>query len=217
MLTPVAHDTNQEVIEQFLKYTHRRNLPKKRPIVLPGDTPDKLYYIISGSVSVIAQSEDHHEVVLAYLNAGDFIGEMGLFITPDQRSVTIRTRIESEIAEVSYTKLNKLFDNELKDVHAHILHAVGTHLSKRLIATSKKVTQLVFVDAAGRVARTLLELCDEPDALSHPDGTQIRISRQEIARIVGCSREIVGRILKNMGEEGLIDVSGMTIVVHHPR
>ncbi len=216
-MTIERHSINQQAIDRFLKYTRLRRLPKKRPIILPGDTPDSLFYIISGSVSVIAQSEDHHEIVLAYLNAGDFIGEMGLFLTPDQRSVTIRTRTECEIAEISYNKLNKLFANELKNEHALILHAVGMHLSKRLIATSKKVTQLVFVDAAGRVAKTLLDLCDQPDAMSHPDGTQIRISRQEIARIVGCSREIVGRILKNMSEEGLIQASGMTIVVHHAR
>ncbi|NOY71152.1 MAG: cAMP-activated global transcriptional regulator CRP [Gammaproteobacteria bacterium] len=216
-MTIERQSINQQAIDRFLKYTRLRRLPKKRPIILPGDTPDSLFYIISGSVSVIAQSEDHHEIVLAYLNAGDFIGEMGLFLTPDQRSVTIRTRTECEIAEISYNKLNKLFANELKNEHALILHAVGMHLSKRLIATSKKVTQLVFVDAAGRVAKTLLDLCDQPDAMSHPDGTQIRISRQEIARIVGCSREIVGRILKNMSEEGLIQASGMTIVIHHAR
>ncbi|VAW86363.1 Cyclic AMP receptor protein [hydrothermal vent metagenome] len=210
-------DENKHAIDQFLKYTIKRNFPKKRPVILPGDTPDSLFYIISGSVSVIAQSEDNHEIVLAYLNAGDFIGEMGLFIIPDQRSVTIRTRTECKIAEISYTKLNKLFINELKNEYASILHAVGMHLSKRLLATSKKVTQLVFVDAAGRVARTLLDLCEQPDAMSHPDGTQIRISRQEIARIVGCSREIVGRILKDMNEEGLIEASGMTIVVYHQR
>jgi len=210
-------DENKNAIDRFLKYTIKRNFSKKRPVILPGDTPDSLFYIISGSVSVIAQSEDHHEIVLAYLNAGDFIGEMGLFIKPDQRSVTIRTRTDCEIAEISYTKLNKLFINELKNEYASILHAVGTHLSKRLLATSKKVTQLVFVDAAGRVARTLLDLCEQPDAMSHPDGTQLRISRQEIARIVGCSREIVGRILKDMNEEGLIEASGMTIVVYHQR
>jgi len=216
-MTTKLDDASKQAIDQFLKYTIKRSLPKKRLLILPGDTPDSLFYIISGSVSVIAQGDNHHEIVLAYLNAGDFIGEMGLFITPDQRSVTIRTRTECEIAEISYTKLKKLFLNELKNEYASILHAVGTHLSKRLLATSKKVTQLVFVDAAGRVARTLLDLCEQPDAMSHPEGTQLRVSRQEIARIVGCSREIVGRILKDMSEEGLIEASGMTIVIYHQR
>jgi CRP/FNR family cyclic AMP-dependent transcriptional regulator len=68
-----------------------------------------------------------------------------------------------------------------------------------------------------RVSRTLLDLCQEPDALSHPQGTQIRISRQEISRIVGCSREMVGRVLKQLEEAGKISVKGKTIVVFGTR
>ncbi len=76
---------------------------------------------------------------------------------------------------------------------------------------------LAFLDVTGRIARTLLELCDEPDAMTHPDGMQIRITRQEIGRIVGCSREMAGRVLKNMEEQGLIHVKGKTIVVYGTR
>jgi CRP/FNR family cyclic AMP-dependent transcriptional regulator len=53
--------------------------------------------------------------------------------------------------------------------------------------------------------------------MSHPDGTQIHVSRQELARICGCSREMVGRVLKAMSEDGMINVSGMNIVVFHSR
>ena len=73
------------------------------------------------------------------------------------------------------------------------------------------------MDVGNRIARTLLDMCDEPDAMSHPEGTQIRITRQELARIVGCSREVVGRVLKQMKEDGMIDVDGMNIVVFHSR
>jgi CRP/FNR family cyclic AMP-dependent transcriptional regulator len=73
------------------------------------------------------------------------------------------------------------------------------------------------MDVTSRVARTLLDLCQEPDALSHPLGTQIRISRQEISRIVGCSREMVGRVLKQLEESKKISVKGKTIVVFGTR
>jgi CRP/FNR family cyclic AMP-dependent transcriptional regulator len=53
--------------------------------------------------------------------------------------------------------------------------------------------------------------------MTHPDGMQIRITRQEIGRIVGCSREMAGRVLKNLEEQGLISVKGKTIVVHGTR
>ena len=69
------------------------------------------------------------------------------------------------------------------------------------------------MDVSSRISRTLLDLCLEPDALTHPEGTQIRISRQELSRIVGCSREMAGRVLKQLEERGMIHVSGKTVVV----
>ncbi|NOP02832.1 helix-turn-helix domain-containing protein, partial [Klebsiella pneumoniae] len=69
----------------------------------------------------------------------------------------------------------------------------------------------------GRVARCLRELCKQPDAMTHPDGMQIKITRQEIGRIVGCSREMVGRVLKDLEERSLVQVKGKTMVVYGTR
>jgi len=73
------------------------------------------------------------------------------------------------------------------------------------------------MDVTGRVAGCLLELCKQPDAMTHPDGMQIKITRQEIGRIVGCSREMVGRALKELEEQGLIEVHGKTMVIYGTR
>jgi len=59
----------------------------------------------------------------------------------------------------------------------------------------------------------LLDLCKEPDAMTHPDGMQISVTRQELSRIVGCSREVVGRVLKIFTQQDLIQAKGKTIVV----
>jgi CRP/FNR family cyclic AMP-dependent transcriptional regulator len=90
-------------------------------------------------------------------------------------------------------------------------------MALRLRKTSQKVGDLAFMDVTGRVARTLMDLCKEPDAMTHPDGMQIRITRQELGRIVGCSREMVGRVLKSLEEQNLISASGKTIVVFGTR
>ena len=79
------------------------------------------------------------------------------------------------------------------------------------------VGRLAFMDVAGRIAGTLLDLCKEPDAITHPDGMQIKITRQEIGRIVGCSREMAGRVLKSMEEQNLLTAQGKTIVVFGTR
>ena len=95
--------------------------------------------------------------------------------------------------------------------------AIGAQLTNRLLRTSRQVSRMAFMDVTNRISRTLLDLCEEPDAMTHPDGTQIRISRQEVSRIVGCSREMVGRVLKQLEEQGMIDVAGKTIVVRGTR
>ena len=104
-------------------------------------------------------------------------------------------------------------DRELRDHAKGIMFAIGTQLSLRLRQTSRKVGDLAFLDVTGRIAHTLLELCKQPDAMTHPDGMQIRITRQDIGRIVGCSREMAGRVLKTLEEQNHIAVNGKTIVV----
>ncbi|MGD8925541.1 MAG: cAMP-activated global transcriptional regulator CRP [Thioalkalispiraceae bacterium] len=205
---------NQEAIERFLSFCDTRKIPKKGLILKAGGAADRLYYLIDGSASVIDSDEDGNEIILAYLNTGDFIGEMGLFYKTEQRTANIRARSACVLAEIEYDKLHTLFQGELKNEHPQILTAVGLQLSQRLLQTSRRVTRLAFMDVSGRIARTLTELCSEPDAKTHPDGMQLHISRQEIARIVGCKRETVGRVLKNMQQQGLVAARGMDIVVH---
>lgn len=90
-------------------------------------------------------------------------------------------------------------------------------MAKRLLQTSRKAGRLAFLDVSGRVARTLIDLTEAPEAMTHPDGMQIKITRQDLGRMVGCSREMAGRVLKTMGEDGLIEVSGKTILVKKAR
>jgi CRP/FNR family transcriptional regulator, cyclic AMP receptor protein len=186
--------------ESFLAHCHRRKYPSKSTIIYAGDDSDALYYIIKGTV------------IMAYLNEGDFFGEMGLFDKAANRSAWIRAKTECEVAEISYSKFKQLAKED-----ADILFAVSAQIAGRLRATTRKVGDLAFLDVTGRVARTLIDLCKQPEAMTHPDGMQIKITRQEIGRIVGCSREMVGRVLKNLEEQGLIQVKGKTMVVYGTR
>jgi len=208
----IAPPKENETIQSFLEHCHRHRYPSKSLIIYAGDKPDVLYYIVEGSVTVLIEDESGHEIVLAYLNAGDFFGEMGLFSDLDNRSAFVRARSQCELAEISYTRFHQMAEKDPK-----ILFELATQMANRLQKTSRKVGDLAFMDVTGRVARTLIELCKEPDAMTHPDGMQIRITRQELGRIVGCSREMVGRVLKTLEEQGLITASGKTIVVFNTR
>ncbi|MFT6592544.1 MAG: CRP/FNR family cyclic AMP-dependent transcriptional regulator [Zhongshania sp.] len=201
-------------LEDFLAHCHRRRYPSKSTLIYAGDASDALYYIIEGSVTVIIEDDEGREMIVAYLNKGDFFGEMGVFDEdiPPTRSALVKSRTECEIAEISYSKFR-----ELNEQYPDILLALGKQMAKRLRLTTRKVGDLAFLDVTGRVARTLLDLCKQPDAMTHPDGMQIKITRQEIGRIVGCSREMVGRVLKTLEEQGLVQVKGKTMVVYGTR
>lgn len=195
-------------VDNFLTHCHRRRYPNRATIIYEGDSCDTLYYIISGSVSVVLEDNGGKEVIVAYLNPGDFLGEMGLFEQTEDRSAWCRTRNQSEIAEISYANFNAYVHD-----HTEIVFTIGRQMATSLRNTTRKVGDLSFFDVTGRVARTLIDLAKEPDAMTHPLGMQIRITRQEIGRIVNCSREMAGRVLKNLEEQELVTVSGKTIVV----
>ena len=95
-------------INRFLSYCRIRTVPSKTVIIHAGDLPDILYYIISGSVEVMIEDEDGNEMVLAYLNKGQFFGEMGLFYEQPTRSAWVRTRQQSELAEMTYPRFRQI-------------------------------------------------------------------------------------------------------------
>lgn len=199
-------------ITEFLTHCHKRKYPAKKTIINAGTESDTLYFIVKGSVSVMLEDKDDHEIVLDYLNDGDFFGEMGLFSQDANRSAWVKARSDSEIAEISYAKFNTL-RQQIPDV----LFEISTQIASRLRKTSRKVGDLAFLDVTGRIAGTLLDLAKQPDAMTHPDGMQIKITRQELGKIVGCSREMAGRVLKTLEEQDLIYVKGKTIVVFGTR
>jgi CRP/FNR family cyclic AMP-dependent transcriptional regulator len=200
------HDS--ESIQRFLEHCHRKQYTPKSTIIRQGDPSHDLFYIIKGSVTVLLEDEEGRELVLAYLNPGDFFGEIGLFNEHTNRSALVRAKNSCEVAQISYDKLKSM-----SPILPDLLFAISSQLANRLRKMNRKIGDLAFMDVSGRVARALLDLCGEPDAMTHPDGMQIRITRQELGRIVGCSREMVGRVLKTLEEQHLISVSGKTIVV----
>ena len=80
----------------------------------------------------------------------------------------------------------------LSQEYPDLVFAVATQMANRLVRTTQKVSDLAFLDVTGRIALTLMELSKQPDAVTHPQGMQIKVTRLEIGNIVGCSREMAG-------------------------
>ncbi|AFT68030.1 MULTISPECIES: cAMP-activated global transcriptional regulator CRP [Cycloclasticus] len=211
---------SDETFARFIRFCHRHEYPNKTDIIQPGDEINTLYYFIEGSAYVCIDEVDGHEFILANLSRGDFLGEASFFeptLTRDKQNVYVQTSSSCQLAGISYNRLNSLLKNELQADSKEIITVLGRQLAKRLLQTSRKAGRLAFLDVSGRVARTLIDLTEAPEAMTHPDGMQIKITRQDLGRMVGCSREMAGRVLKTMGEDGLIEVSGKTILVKKAR
>ncbi len=206
-MTKIQSDFCLKNLEIFLHNSRIRRYKAKKTIIHLGDYSESLFYILSGSVAVSTQDNNGREIILAYLNTGDFVGEMGLFET-SPRSARIRAKTDCEMGEISY---KKFLDLSVK--HPELLFAISRQLAKQLASTSLKVRDLAFLDVSGRVARALINLCQQPDAQTMRDYTVIRSTRQEIAKLIGCSREMVGKVLKQFDDEDYISLRGKNIVI----
>lgn len=199
---------NRPALLTFAEQAHKRSFPPKHTIIHAGDDPKSLYLILEGSVSILLEDDKGREIVLAYLGKGDFFGEMCLFPEQGVRTAIVRTRTPTLAAEIGYhTFLD--FTRQNPD----IMFEIAGQLAKRLRDTTRRLGDLAFLDVAGRMAHILLELVKRPDAVDHPRGVMIRSSRQELARLVGCSREMAGRVLKKLEEDGIVHSQGRSILV----
>ncbi|QIW16793.1 transcriptional regulator Crp [Pasteurellaceae bacterium RH1A] len=200
-------------MEWFLTHCHIHRYPAKTTLIHAGEDAETLFYLISGSMAVFIKDEEGKEMILSNVCQGEFVGEIGLFEeTVQKRTAWVRTKGTCEVAEISYKKFKQLVN-----LNPDILMYLSAQMARRLRFTSMQVRNLAFLDVAGRIANTLMNLAKQADAMTHPEGMQIKITRQEIGQMVGCSRETVGRILKMLEDDGTIAAHGKTIVVYGTR
>jgi CRP/FNR family cyclic AMP-dependent transcriptional regulator len=200
-------------VERFLDHCNIRKYRPRSVIVEAGEPSESFFFVIEGTLAISIKSEDNQDLILNYVNSGGFFGEMGVYKREAKvRYATVQAKSECEVAEIGYEAFHAL-----KDDFPDVLYHIGLQMADRLSQTTRKLHDLAFVDARGRITNALLDLCREPAALTHPDGMQLKVSRQELARIAGCSREVAGRMLKKLEKEGLVEVSGHTIVVRGER
>lgn len=194
-------------IDRFIEQAARRNVPARHVLLRAGEPRDVLFLLISGSAEVLVEDDQGKQMILVYLDKGDFFGSM-VPVSGESRSVLVRTRSRSEVAEMPYSRFQRLASEQ-----PLIALELAAQLAARLESTTRKLRDLAFVDVSGRIEQTLKDLCVHPDALTHPEGMQLRISRQELARLVGCSREMAGRVLKTLEIEGVLRAHGKTVVM----
>jgi CRP/FNR family cyclic AMP-dependent transcriptional regulator len=196
-------------IEEFLEHCDRRRYKTRALVHRAGEPSESFCFVLEGALAVSIKSDEDQDLILNYVNAGEFFGEVGLYKRENKvRYASVQAKSECEVAEIRYDRFL-----EVKDEYPEVLYAIGAQMADRITQITRKLHDLAFVDARGRITNVLMDLCREPAAMTHPDGMQLKVSRQELARIAGCSREVAGRMLKRLEQDGLVEVAGHTIVV----
>jgi len=188
----------------LLSFAQHRRYPRNSIILHAGDDTDALYIILSGKVKVLIPDEEGHEVILTNLGPQDFFGEMGL-LDDLPASASVQTLEPCEMLRISKAG----FISCLKD-NFEAAMLIIRNLVKRLRDADRKIESLALIDVYGRVARLLIDMAQEIDGKWI---VQRAPPKQEIAHMIGASREMVSRVVKDLQQRGLIRTEKRKIVV----
>jgi len=182
-----------------------RTYPKNTIIISEGDDSDSLYAVLSGKVKVYLSDDEGKEIIINIHGPGDYFGEMAL-LDDKPRSASVMTLEESKLAVLS----KSAFEDCLSK-NPQISLPIIRGMSKRLRNLTESVKSLALMDVYGRVARTLLDMAE-------PVGEALvinqRLTQREIASMVGASREMVSRILKDLSVGGYITIENKKITIN---
>ena len=174
----------------------KRRYKRGEVLVAQGQKSDALFLLLTGRARVMASDSRGREVILATLGQGDYLGEMSL-IDNEPHSATVRAEIQTDVLMLGRLEFARCLPE-----NTSMAYAVMRGLVQRLRHADRKIESLALMDVYGRVARSLLEFASET-----ADGELLireKISRQDIAKMVGASREMVSRVMKDLEERGFI-------------
>ena len=174
----------------------KRRFKRGEVIVEQGKKSNALFILLNGRARVVTADSRGREVILATLQPGDHIGEMSL-IDNEPHSATVRAEVQTDVLMLGRIEFARCLPE-----NSSMAYAVMRGLVQRLRHADRKIESLALMDVYGRVARALLEFATETG-----DGEMLireKISRQDIAKMVGASREMVSRVMKDLEERGFI-------------
>jgi CRP/FNR family cyclic AMP-dependent transcriptional regulator len=181
-----------------------KTYPKNAVVLTEGEMGDSLFMIQSGKVKVFIGDEDGREIILKILGPGDFFGEMSM-IDKQPRSASVTTIEASTFLVLSHAAFERCVEQAPR-----IANMVLRVLAQRVREADRKIGTLALMDVYGRVASTLLELS------VYSDGKLMvgeKLSQQDLANMVGASREMVNRILKDLSDRGFISIESKSITI----
>jgi CRP/FNR family transcriptional regulator, cyclic AMP receptor protein len=192
LFSMLTNDQAQQVADSVVKRRFRRG----EIVVEQGRKSNSLFILLNGRARVLTADARGREVILAVLEAGSYVGEMSL-IDNEAHSATVRAEIQTDMLVLGRMEFSKCLPDS-----SELAYGILRGLVSRLRAADRQIESLALLDVYGRVARTLLDMAEDVD------GVQLirnKVSRQDMAKVVGASREMVSRVMKDLEQRGVIE------------
>jgi CRP/FNR family cyclic AMP-dependent transcriptional regulator len=201
---PLFASFPEEQLRTLVSVVTRRSAPRGATIMAAGDQIDSLYIVIAGRLKAMMGDAEGKEVILSLIGPGEFFGEMGL-IDDSPRSASVVTIEPCELLSISKRDFKKCLAENFD-----MAMAVMRGLVHRLREADRKIGSLALLDVYGRVARLLLDMSEDVNGQKM---VTKRLPKQDIAKMIGASREMVSRVMKDLQMGGYIEVRGSTILL----
>ena len=206
--SPLFAGLDPEEARSVLDSLVRVHVPRGDILFQEGDEGDTLYVIQTGKVKLGRRSSDGRENLLAVLGPGELIGELSLF-DPGARPAPATALTDAEVLQMGHAELSAWLSTT-PSVAEHLLRT----LARRLRRTNEALADLVFTDVPGRVAKALLDLSQR---FGQPVADGVRVShgltQEELAQLVGASRETVNKALADFATRGWIRREGRAVTL----
>lgn len=189
--------------------SRRRLVSRNRMIIEEGGVSGTLFLLESGLATVCASGPRGVELLLAHVYPGHFFGEMCLFPRVEARSARVRAVSDAAVLEIPYEAFI-----DLTRRHPSLWLELAGQLAERLRVVNHRLASMPMLHAADRVWQVLVEMArnsdsDEPGSRDR----RVRVRREELGRLAGCSRELTGMILHDFATAGRLRLDGHAIIV----
>jgi len=201
---PLFAGLDEQQLAVLARAIVRKSVGRNARIIGAGDPTDSLFIVINGRLKVLMSDDQGREVILSILGPGEFFGEMGL-LDDSPRSASVVSLEACELLTITKTDFKRSLAENFE-----LSLMVMRGLVKRLREADQKIGSLALMDVYGRVARLLLEMAEDVN------GEKVvvkKLSKQDIAKMIGASREMVSRVMKDLELGGYIEVRGRSIAL----
>jgi len=195
---PIFSALSAHQLAQLADAVTKRRAKRGELIVEQGKKSNALFVILSGRARVVMTDRRAREVIVAVLQVGDYVGEISL-IDGKSHSASVQAEVQTDLLVLGQAEFNQcLAENRAT------ANAVIKGLANRLRKADEKISALAFMDVYGRVAQVLVSFSRPMEGEGKRMLIQEKITRQDIAKMVGASREMVSRVMRDFEERGFI-------------